>query len=345
VRVTAQRDIMEAHGIPNNHNNHYYVQYTGYEGCPSYMFTEDGPFAAPLATRIRYAMTLDRPFVEKLDFGPTGNKVFLGLHYEGKDGTTITLRNHGCLDLPLEVAVTGGSAVEVVDAFGNTQSVPVKGGKATLTITQMPIYVRLTKGQELKAPCWDFGTNMASEAKFVYSGGPTSDAKLITDGVFQNHHTTSSWGPTWEAPYTGKVFNEKPETFDIVFPSPRPIDKLLIFGERADMPYNAILDYDLQYHDGKGWVTLEEVRTPCPPSDPVVSHESKVSIWYLDNNFFVHQFKKPVKTDQLRLVIRRISRGCFIDMIVEKILWKASNEKLELREIEVYGPPEPKKKK
>ena len=45
-------------------------------------------------------MIVGRKFIKKLDLGPTGNKVFLGLEWEGADGTTVMLRNYGA---PAEV--------------------------------------------------------------------------------------------------------------------------------------------------------------------------------------------------------------------------------------------------
>ena len=341
IRLTAHRDILESLGIPNNHNNYYYLAVTSEKALPTFIFSESGPFPAALATRTRCAMTLGRRFVEKLDFGPTGNKIFLGLRYHGDDGDTVMLRNLGCLDLPLEVVVKRDMASEVsdkrealnldilkiVDSFGNEKKRGVVNSKATLAISQMPIYVRLAKGQTLMVPPIDFGKNIAAEARFTYSGGSTSDPKILTDGLFQNPHGGTPWGPMWLGTYKGKMFNEKPEMLEMAFPAPRAIQGLLIFGSRADFQFSALLDYDLQYHDGKDWVTLEEVRTPCPPSDVVETYLAKASTWYLDNNFFVHQLKAPVTTDKLRIIVRRITRGCFPDMIAEQALWSALRKK------------------
>jgi hypothetical protein len=349
VRMTLQRDLLETFGIPNNHNNHYYAAVTGDNAMPTFVFSDAGPHPAALACRTRCAMTLNRTFTERIDFGPIGNQVFLGLRYQGKDGATVTLRNLGCLDHPLEVFVKGGDAIEVVDAFGNAQRVPLVEGQAVLTIAQMPSYVRLTPQQELTIYPIDFGRNLASEAKYVYSGESKSDPKLLYDGLFQNHHPSTPWGPEWQGAYKGKVFNDKPETFDMVFDKPRLIQKLLLFGVRSDNLHSALLDYDLQYQEGSRWITVAEVRTPCPPTDLVESPLCKWSMWYLDNNCFVHEFAKPVKTDKLRLVVRRITRGCLTDMIAEDAanegkpadkLWHPA-ESLQFRELEIYGPPPP----
>ncbi|MGB2613636.1 MAG: hypothetical protein WBE06_02870 [Phycisphaerae bacterium] len=347
IRISLQRDILETYGITNEHNSHYYVNVTGYSDVPTFVFSEAGPHPAALICRIRAAMTRGRKFVGKVDFGPTGNKIFLGLRYQGDDGSTITLRNLGCLDLPLEVGVTGGESLEVVDSFGNTEAVPVNGGKATVTVSQVPCYLRLAQGQNVTIRPWNFGQNIAAQAKFTYSGGTTSDPKILTDGLFQGSNTDLPFGDHWHGTYAGKVFNEKPETFEIAFSRPRTIEKVIFYGVRADNPFCAILDYDLQYFDSGTWKTIEEVRTPCPPSDVVQTYLCNTIMWYLDNNFFVHQFKTPVKTNKLRMVVRRITLGCITDMIVSANInagkpanqwWHASGGELEFREIEIYGP-------
>ena len=280
-----------------------------------------------------------RRFVKKLDLGPTGNKIFLGLLYKGSGGSTVMLRNFGTFDQVVGLGVTGGRSLEVVDSFGNVDKVPVRGGRARLVVPIMPIYARLKTGQRIVPPKIDFGKNIAKQARYTYSGQTKSNPAILTDGQFQTadlHQTP--WGKPWRGKYPGKVFNESPQTLDITFGGRREIGGLIIFGIPSANQFSTLLDYDLQYHDGKSWVTIEEVRTRCPPSDAVKSYHSNAMTWYVGQNFFVHRFKKPIKTSRLRLVVRRITRGCFIDMIMEKVAWKASSEELELREIEVYGP-------
>jgi hypothetical protein len=116
---------------------------------------------------------------------------------------------------------------------------------------------------------------------------------------------------------------------------------MLVFSVRADNPYCALLDYDLQYLDGKRWKTIEEVRTPLPASDLVNTPQCRATTWYLDENFFVHRFR-PVTTDRLRLVVRRTTHGFMTDELAVKAAgWSANSPHLMLREIEIYGPPPP----
>jgi hypothetical protein len=351
LRISLQRDLLESWGVSNDHNNHYYVNVSGFDDMTTFVNTPaNGPHQALLVCRTRAAMTRDRKFVEKLNLGPTGNKIMLGLRYEGDSGTTITLRNYGCLDLPVEVSVPGGG-LEVIDAFGNKQNVSVAGGKAVVTVSQWPSYLRVGKGQKITVPPWDFGTNIAPEATFTYSAPTKSSFSILTDGVFQDNYPDEPLGADWRGEYTGKTLDDKPQTLDISFAKPREIQKVLIFGVRADNPFSAILDYDLQYFTGGKWTTIEQVHAPCPPTDIVeLWPKTKDIQWYQDNNFFVHQLKKPITTDKLRILVRRVSRGADADIIADSQgpanagkpldqMWSPSGGWLELREIEVYGPP------
>jgi hypothetical protein len=204
----------------------------------------------------------------------------------------------------------------------------------------MPIYLNLATGQKVAAPVLDFGKNIAAEATFTYSAETKSNPAILTDGLMQVWHSQNPWGPCWFGAYPGTKFNESPQTLDITFPGPRDLTGLAVFGARADNPHCALLDYDVQYHDGKGWVTLEEVRAACPRSDALKTYLCETVTWYLDNNFYVNRFAKPVKTDRLRLIVRRISFGFMADVEASQATGLTpSGKQLELREIEVYSKP------
>ena len=333
VRILLQRDVLETLGIPAEHNLHYYLNEAGYGTVPTYTWSSAGPHPAALATRTRQAMIQGRCFAGKLDFGPSGNKIFMGLRYEGGNGTTVTLRNYGTRPLPLVLDIQEASEIEVVDAFGNSRRQAVRDGKIELNTTPLPVYLRLARGQRLVPPRLDFGRNLAGRAAFSYSGPTTSDFNLLTNGIFEAPHPSN---PNKE-PWMGKL-PAVPQTLQMQFPYPQTVEHLLVFTMRADNPYCSLLDYDLQYYDGKTWVTLEKVRAPVPPSEMVQTPQCKASGWYLDENFYVHTFQ-PVTTDRLRLVVLRTTHGFMIDeRAVQAAGWSANSPTLMLREIEVYGP-------
>jgi len=181
IRTTLHRDLLETLNIPTEHNNHYYLNQGGYSDVPTYVWSSNGPMPAALALRTRHGLTAaqNRRYAGKLDFGPSGNELFMGVRYGGADGETVSLRNLGTRTLPLEFDVQGAPAMEVIDAWGNAQPVRVQGGKAQLTLEQMPIYVRLPRGATLTAPKMDFGANLAQRARFNYSSTFKGDFGLL----------------------------------------------------------------------------------------------------------------------------------------------------------------------
>ena len=334
VRVTLQRDVLETLGIPNEHDLHYYINQGGYSQVPTYIWSSSGPHPAALALRTREAMVLGRKYAGTLDFGPTGNKLFLALRYTGADGATIVLRQYGnAVPLPVTLGVTG-AALEVVDSFGNSRTLPVANGAVTLPVPALPLYLRLAQGQQVTAPVLDYGRNYAPEATFAYSGKAKGDVATLTNGLFEVTHAGNPWGPFWQG-----ELKTAPQTLDLTFPMARTVNRVVLYSVRADNPYCDLLDFDVQYDNGGKWVTLKEVRTPCPPSDPVRTAESGATTWYQDQNFALVEFP-PVTTTKLRIVALRSTLGFQPDAIAAQATgWQAGAPTLALREVEVYGPP------
>ena len=343
VRTTLHRDLLETLGIPPEHNNHYYLNQGGYSAVPSFLWSQSGPFPGIPALRVRHAMTQGRRYAGTLDFGALGNRLFMGLRYTSAAGSTVVLRNLG-LAKPetMELGISAGSAVEVVDAFGNRDSLPVKDGKIRLAVPQMPVYLRLARDQNVTAPVYDFGRNLAPRATFVYSGQTDRDYALLNNGVIETTHAGSPVGGTdGKKLWIGKVATDDkglavPETLDIVFDSSRTVDTLFLQATRPDNAFTALLDYDVQYRAGGTWIDLAQVRSACPPSDLVETFQSDANTWILDDNLHLVRFK-PVAADALRLVVKRTTHGFFPDAVgrpVDKLMAQA----LMLREVEVFGP-------
>ncbi len=328
VRVTLQRDILESLGVPAQHNLHYYLNQGGYGTVPTYVWSDAGPHPAALATRTRQAMVGGRAFAGRLDFGPEGDQLFFGLRYDG----VVSLRSLGSRRQPLHLTVRGGTSLVVVDSFGNEERLPVSGGKATVTLSTLPIYLRLAKGQQVFPPQIDFGRNYASQATFTYSAEHSGNLDVLTNGILEAPHPDDPHREPWSG-----SLPTAPQTLEMRFPFPRAVDRLVLFGVRADNPYCALLDYDVQYHDGKDWVTLEEARSPMPPSNLVNTPQCRADTWYMDENIYMHHFE-PVTTDRLRLVVRRTTHGFMPDDVAVKAAgWSANAPHLMLREVEVYG--------
>ncbi len=337
VRVTLHLDLLQTLGVPPEHNNLYYLNEGGYVSVPSYVWCGAGPHPAALALRTREALTKDRKYMGAVDFGSSGADMLMGLRYDGARGPLVIIRNLGTLDMPLVVNVSGGDKLETSDAFGNTKTIPVKDGKASLTITQLPSYLLLKPGDDVVFPKFDFGRNIATSAKIAYAGKSESDTSVLQNGILETVHAGGPHGDTsGSLLWRGEILKPgAPQNLDLQWTTPRTFDTVFLHGVRADNIYCALLDYDLQAWQNGNWKTISEVRTPLPPTDPVAVIGAKGMTWLQDNNFWVNHFA-PVTSDRLRIVFRRATFGLAPDEI--SLDGRTIPSVPMLREIEVFAP-------
>jgi len=337
VRATLHVDLLETLGIPPDHNNLYYLNEGGYTSVPSYVWSGPGPHPAALALRTREALTKGRPYTGSIDFGRSGNEMLMGLRYGGERGSLVIVRNLGTLDVPLPVTATGADTLETSDAFGNAKSIPVKDGKAALTIGQLPLYLLLKPGQEVAFPKFDFGRNIATSARIVYGGKSDCDVGLLQNGILESINAGDPNGDnSGTLIWKGEILKPGvPQNLDLLWASPHTFDTVFLHGVRADNPFCALLDYDLQVWQEGNWKTIAEVRTPLPPTDPVAVLGAKGVTWLKDNNFWVSRFS-PVTTDRLRIVFLRATYGLAPDEI--SLDGRTIPSVPMLREIEVFAP-------
>jgi hypothetical protein len=339
IRTTLHRDLLETLGVPSAHNFHYYLDQGGYSSVPSYLWSKNGPHPGALALRTRHALTsaLSRPYAGPLDFGRNGNELLLGVRYGGKDGETVSLRNLGTRDWALDFQVRGTQTLDVVDAWGNAQPVPVRAGRARLVLGQLPTYVRLPHGAELIAPRLDFGRNLAPLARFAYSSPFKGELAWLNNGILETYHAGSPNGDTnGQRIWQGELPDDlpaNPQTLELSFDRPQKIGRVVLRGVRPDNAFCALLRYDLQYEDGGQWKTIERLERPMPRSEEARTADATGTAWVDDTNFFLHEFP-PVTTAQLRLVVRDTTHGLLPD---DRLTVKIPR-KLMLREVEVYGP-------
>ncbi len=336
VRMSLHRDLLETLGVRPAHNNHFYTNDHGFGDCPSWIWSGSGPHPAVFALRVRHAMTIGKTYQGTLDFGPTAERLLLGVRYSGDDGSTIMVRNLGSLDIPLDFDVIGSGEIEVVDAFGNVGKAPISNGKFRVTARQMPTYLRLAKGQEVTPARFDLGRNYASHVVFTCSAPGASAGSLLNNGIYETINSGNPHGGTDGKAIWCADMAKRPVMLEMAFPQPLPINAVLINGLHADNTICALQDYDLQWFDNGTWRAIEEVRVACPASEPCVTAGSVANLWSLDYNVFLHRFK-AITTDRLRLVARRVTNG-FVPDEKARAWGTIIPQKLMLREVEIYGP-------
>ena len=344
VRTMLHRDLLETFGIPSENNHFYYLTNGGFGGYPAFLWSQNGPHIGPLATRVREALVKGKKYAGELDFGPTGNKIFMGIRFSGEDEDLYIVRNLGFANLTTVFTLEGTDTVTAMDWAGNTwKDISPSGARGTLTLTmrQMPTYIRVAKGGTLTPLKIDFGKNIAGEAKFTYNGAEAKNITVLNNGIMEVIHAGHPHGGTGGERIFREEAKEFPQMLEFTFPAARVVDKMLIFSLRADNTFCALLDFDVQYFDevSKEWDTVQKVRTPIPMSEFADAPYSTVYSWLDDTNAFVVPLEKPVNAAQFRLVILNTTAGVLANDTVAR---KSSGllPGVHLREIEIYGPGE-----
>ena len=357
VRVMLHRDMLEVLGIPSENSMLYYLFIGGYASYPAYQWSENGPHISPVATRMREAQVKGMKYVGEMDFGATGNKIFMGLHYTGEKDDLYTVRNLGFADQRVAFTLKNAGAAKVMDWAGNAVNAPLAQGVMTLAIGQLPTYIRVPKGGALSPVPWDFGENIAPKAVITFNGdGPFEEkvfdkdgevtsvnihtnTALLNNGIMEVFHAEHPHGGTHGRSIfrINNVTNDYPHKLEITFPEPEEVSKLLVFSVRPDNAFSALHDFDVQYFDEamKAWRTAKEVRTPIPESVRASSPGCSVYSWIDDTNAFVVQLDKPVKASRFRLSILKTSAGLLAnDPVARK--GRKDTPGINLREIEMY---------
>ncbi|RYG56281.1 hypothetical protein EON80_29540, partial [bacterium] len=228
IRVSLHVDLLQTLGVPPERNLHYYLNRGGYAKVPSYLWSDpQGPFPGALALRTRYSLTKGLNYAGTLNFGETGNQLFMGLRYKATNGADalLSLRNMGDLDQKAEFKVTGSPQLQLTDSWGNTSTATASASKVVLTLGQLPIFVRLAPGQKIEPLPIDLGRNIAPEARLQLVAGQNVGAiNSLTNGVIEAGHLDN---PTRGRSWNGGVLEPgKPGVLELRWSAPRTLSSV-----------------------------------------------------------------------------------------------------------------------
>ena len=353
-RWASDRDVFEQFGIPIERDMFFYLNPRGYGRVPSYAWTNEGPMALSLVSRMRYAMTRDKKFAGALNFGPSGAGLFTGLRFTGDDGDLVSLRANdvesgGKVGLAQSFSVNARN-LQIIDAWGNARSVTVENNLVSLQLGSLPTYVRLPRGVTLTPIALDFGKNIARTAQFEAPGA--RNANVLNDGLLQSiHYFEAGYSLPPSDTNAGQIFratmaaknddNIVPAVVTARWNAPQQIRTLVLRGLRADNQHCALLDYEVEAQIGGKWQTIASVKADLPASELGGAMETALTSWSQERAVHVVRLPQPITATALRLSARRATRGLVPDQfaIEARRELKANEEpmSLDLAEIEVYG--------
>ena len=343
IRITLHRDLLSSLGIPDAHNTHYYLNQGGYRSVPSYEWCDQGPLPSVMATRTRAALIGSRRWVSNLNFGTTGNTLFFGARYRDASGETLSLRNLIGDPLKTDYTVPSGARIEVFDAWGNRLPATPRAGTLSLTLSQLPTYVRISGGT-LTLKLWNWGQDLALGAKVSVQGKYQNDPARLTNGKLETIHGGNLLGDTdgKAVLHLSDFSSSKPALVSLQMRSPMRFNHVVVRGLRADNQFGALRDFDVQVRQSRGWQTVGTYHANIPATVLARSADATAITFYGDDNAWIVSFP-TVQSDALRLVVRDATRGFEPDDLARQEVireWGGANPRAaSLREIEIYNVP------
>ncbi|HEV7401876.1 MAG TPA: hypothetical protein VGO11_03080 [Chthoniobacteraceae bacterium] len=337
--------VFDQYGLPKEHNDLWYDVSHGFWDFPTWWENDDRGFnpAWPLM-RVFSEELYGTKFSKSYDLGKDGNKLYLGNLYEGDKKRVAAFMSAGSPDGKVELLVKGGAAqLHVVSAFGVERDLPVAGGRLTLPVPELPVYVEMGEGQGIEVVSQDFGANFArAEGVTVAASGTgmrpgktpvADDIKKLINGELENWYYAQKTSPQ---PWMDDT-KEFPAWIEVRLPAPAAVGRVIIYAPVPWQSQGTLVDYELQYERGGEWVTIEHVKEPLktfkvltPPT------RTKVDSFFSDRCIFQHEFA-PVTTGRIRLLVHDATFG---GGATEDVPWAGGQtgpHQVTLREIELYA--------
>jgi hypothetical protein len=337
--------VFEQYGLPKEHNHLWYDVSHGFWDVPTWWENDDRGFnpALPLM-RVWSEELFGTNFSKAYDFGPVGNKIYIGSLFTGAKKNVAAFMSDGSTDGKVQLIVKGGTGkLHVESAFGIESDLPVANGSLTLPVPELPVYVKLAEGQTIEVLPQDFGPNLARApgVKLTASGTGVHpvDAKVpndiakIVNGVLEN------WYYTQQPPAQPWMDDTKtfPAWVQLDFGQPTEISRVIIYAPAPWQWQGTLVDYELQYDDQGKWVAIDHVTEPLKTFNVLTpSTRTKVDSFFSDRHVFQHTFK-PVTTAKIRLLVHNTTFGGGATEDVAKAGGQTGPHQIMLREIEVYG--------
>lgn len=311
--------LAEQHSVPRERYMWYYDGNVGFWGYPSFMWTSDYnnpmPTATPAVARVWSEETFGKTFSSRLNFGQADNE-WIGSRFAAADGSATICLQSGGGQGAVSFNVTGATSLTLVDTFGNLSTLPVSGGKATVTIDVEPCYVRLPTGATFTPTPVNFGVEVV-RSQFATPSASSVDSgagavSVVVDGKVSNGGYTI--GPK---AYRAATTDNGPSWFRLDFPKTTRLDRVHVFCPHPWQNDSTLLDFDLQYlaADNTTWVTAATVTDTSARdltfkwSSHIIAGSCFTDSYWARRHIFRLALSQAVETKAIRLYVRDMSAG------------------------------------
>ncbi len=339
--------IFEQYGIPLEQDILWYDVSHGFWNYPEFFENSDGSVnpEVPLLNVWSEEIYVTN-FTQALDFGPTGNNLYVGDEFQGGGRSVLAIMSAGSTDGQVQFKVQGGTSLNVVSDFGVESTIPVVNGVATLAVGDMPVYVELAAGQVADIIPQNWGTNVAAlPGVTALSSGDglnpvdpslPNDIGKTHDGVIQSWYLTENASTdTW---YDDTPAG-KPAWLELDFPQPTSVDSAIVYSGDPWQWRGSLLDFQLQYFDNtsNSWVNVDHVQEQ-PKTLSVYSpvEDTTVDSFYSQRWIFPVQFQ-PVTISRIRILVNSQTYGGAADALESAAGGQSGPDVFCVTDFQVFG--------
>lgn len=194
---TVLRMVFESYGWPKEHSYDFRIFDVFGSGLPTYMIDNQngnstgnlraGAYALHVMSEALYGTTCTPahpPTALKFGHtGGTGDSLFAGLHYRGKQQDVVVLAANGMEKSSVDLEVSASGDLTVWDGMGVGSTVRVSGGRVRIELDDLLTYVFLPPGTTVKpAPMWWSSLTDVVHGRPVHAS--SGDASVVASGSF-----------------------------------------------------------------------------------------------------------------------------------------------------------------
>lgn len=347
--------IWEQYGVPRERNSYWYDFSHGFWSVPLFQWmTDSTPLPIVVLQNVMAEETFGKPFAYRLDMGCEAlEKIMVGSVYTAHTTTPGASTAVFCMGshipsatLTLNVVGTT-SALTVVDGLGNSSTVTPSGGKVTISVDDIPTYLRLPAGVTVSVYSFNDGTgdwgntpnpSVSRAATTTTLGGVSAPA--IADDQYMTAYTGTTNSP-------GIVYSSitVPDTAVLLFPSTISVDRVIVFNGPPFQSTSALLTFtvDTTTNGGSSWTTQKTVdisgqsvstQFGTTSNNAGCGYETFASMQHI----FPVSFASPVTCNGVRISVSATTYGGSPDQQSWETSAAAANEqRVNLQEIMVIS--------
>lgn len=313
--------LLEQYGIPRERSSHWYDYSHGFWSFASFwLFSGGMPGPLPLLYRLLAEETWGMLHNQKLNFGYYGEKAFLGSVYRtngspSQNGSVVLFAVGGQKNATVTLNVTGTSSpLTILRNFGETSTVNIVNGLATVPVNELPTYVRIPAGTIVSVHhVNDWPTRRPSSVI-------TPRTSLTSNGSDATRITNRKWAASRRYD-DGASWSEIPAQFPayitLTWPVTQRADKAILWQNPPiyGNGYSVFMDFDVQIsNDGAtGWATVATINNTADPVEypnmgsPTETGNSRHEVYWVPQWVFNIDFNGMRTFKGVRLAVRSTS--------------------------------------